>query len=139
MYRELIRECRDRMGPEYVKNLEDLAKIEEEYDKKNVIKFDNVVKMLFINCEEDAYYNAYMGGHILRAWKLQDLERKKATARVSIELHDSVMSCEVDGDQNDVLNMLTAFLSRFLKSIDLSDEMFFYFLQEVEEDDKKIL
>jgi hypothetical protein len=62
MYRKLIEEVKDRMGPMYIKNLEELAAVEEEYDKCHDMKFDDVINSLSFKQEDGAYYRAYMGG-----------------------------------------------------------------------------
>jgi hypothetical protein len=126
MYRKLIEEVKDRMGPMYIKNLEELAAVEEEYDKCHDMKFDDVINSLTFKPEDDAYYRAYMGGYILRAWQLQKLESDSKINKswIKLELVDNQLRCDVSGNDSDLMNMTLNFLDKFLKTIEMSRDIF---------------
>ena len=126
MYRKLIEEVKDRMGPMYIENLEELAAVEEEYDKCHDMKFDDVINSLSLKPEDDAYYRAYMGGYILRAWQLQKSESASKINKswIKLELVDNQLRCDVSGNDSDLMNMTLNFLDRFLKTIEMSRDIF---------------
>jgi hypothetical protein len=67
-----------------------------------------------------------MGGYILRAWQLQKLESDSKINKswIKLELVDNQLRCDVSGNDSDLMNMTLNFLDRFLKTIEMSRDIF---------------